>query len=331
MEIMTILENLNRCHSPSGEEKTVCEVIREYAAPFADDYRTDALGNLIIHHQGGGKKVMVSAHMDTVGLIITYIDENGFLSFSKVGGVEAKDIMHHVVRFRSGLQGIVAQKESSVSKDKIGFQDLYIDIGAKDRKDAERVVKPGDTAIFIGRLFTIGDMIVSPYLDNRVSCAVLLDVLSKLENRNNDVYFVFSAQEEVGLRGAKTASYQIRPDYAVVVDVTECDDMPGSAHTATARLRGGAGIKIMDRSFFSHPDTVSRLSALAKKKKIAVQKDLMTDGGTDGGAIHTAGEGVITGGISIPCRYVHTAEEIVCNSDVKAAAALLQAYLESDL
>lgn len=331
MEIMTILETLNRCHSPSGEERAISERILEYAAPFADDCRTDAMGNLIVHKKGTGPRVMVAAHMDSVGLVVTHVDEKGFLRFGTVGGLDAFDLPHIQVRFRSGLQGVVGLDEKREDKDKVSVKNMYIDIGAADRADALRYVKPGDTAVFLGRQFTIGDKIVAPYLDNHVSCAVLLDVLSKMKPGGNDAYFVFTAQEEVGLRGAGPAAYAVEPEYCLVVDVTDCCDTPNSENGGTGRLGGGAAVKVMDHAAICHPQMVQALLALAAENRIPCQRDVMLSGGTDAGAIHTSRAGVRTGGISIPCRYVHTPAEMVSQSDVKACADLLLAYVESDL
>ena len=159
-----------------------------------------------------------------------------------------------------------------------------------------------------------------------ISCAVLLLALEQLQKSENDLYFVFTVQEEVGLRGAKTAAFAIDPAYAIAVDVTSADDELGSKHTATSKLGAGAAVKVMDRSVLCHPSMVRKLNALAKEQGIPVQGDIIKAGGTDAGAIHQSRAGVYTGGISIPCRYIHTPQEMVDLRDVEACAKLAAAF-----
>ena len=172
---------------------------------------------------------------------------------------------------------------------------------------------------------------ISPYIDNRISCLVLLMAMEKLGKVENDLYFVFTSQEEVGLRGAKTAAWGIDPDYGIAVDVTPADDEPGSKHLVSSVFGGGAAVKVMDGSVICHPQVVERLMKLADEKGINAQRDVIRAGGTDAGAIHMTRSGVYTGGISIPCRYVHTPTEMVDKSDVKACADLVAAFAETKL
>ena len=173
---------------------------------------------------------------------------------------------------------------------------------------------------------------ISPYLDNRVSCAILLQVLEKLpENCPNDLYFVFSTQEEVGLRGSKTAAYAIEPDYALAVDVTDVDDTPGTDRCGTVQLGKGAAIKLMDHSVICHSEVVKELDLTALERGIAVQRDILRAGGTDAGAIHVSRTGVKTGGVSVPCRYIHTPVEMVDLSDVQACVELVSAFVQKKL
>ena len=174
-------------------------------------------------------------------------------------------------------------------------------------------------------------MVAGPYMDNRISCLVLLQAMERLHDCPSDVYFVFSTQEEVGLRGAKTAAWSIDPDYGIAVDVTSEDGIPGAKHTASSLAGQGAAVKVMDRSVICHPKMVNLLMELAQKQGIPTQRDVIQAGGTDAGAIHQTRSGVCTGGISIPCRYTHTPCEMVCAADVEACVELVTALAQTKL
>lgn len=323
MDILNTLQALNACHGPSGDENGVAECIRTLAAPHADEYWTDAMGNLIVHKRGNGPKVLFAAHMDSIGMIVTHIEENGFLRFGKVGGLGQFSLLYTPVRFANGTRGLVSENADAKEP---AIENLFIDIGARSREEAERLVHIGDTAVFDTPTFSVGERIISPYLDNRISCVVLLAVLESLESSVNDLHFVFTTQEEVGLRGAKTAAYAIDPDYAVAIDVTLSDDVPGARHNGSSVLGRGAAIKVMDGSVICHPGMVEKLTDLAKKRNIPFQSDVIRSGGTDAGAIHVSRTGVYTGGISIPCRYIHQPTEMVQTSDVDACIKLTAAF-----
>ena len=330
MDLLHILQTLNACHGPSGDEAGVREAIRTLAQPFADEIWTDTLGNLIVHRKGSGPKVLFAAHMDSIGCIVTHIDEQGFLRFGRLGGLSAADLIAVPVRFGNGTRGVIAMPEGAELKE-LKLDQLYIDIGAGSREEAQTWVELGDTAVFDAPVYVQGERVVSPYLDNRVSCAVLLLALERIRERQNDLYFAFTVQEEVGLRGARTAAFALEPDYAVAMDVTDADDVPGSKHTCTAKLGEGAAIKVMDHSVICHPALVSGLRALARERGISAQTDIMRSGGTDAGAIHQSRGGVVTGGISVPCRYIHTPQEMADRRDVEACAALAAALAQCDL
>ena len=189
----------------------------------------------------------------------------------------------------------------------------------------------GDAAVYDLPVRDLGDKILSPCLDDRAGCAILLLAMEQLGSTGSDLYFVFTGQEEVGTRGAVTAAYAIDPDYAVAVDVTLSDDLPGSAHVGSARQGKGAGVKIMDHSMISHPRVVEKLRALAKEKGIPCQTDVSGRGGTDAGAIHRSRRGVCSGVLSVPSRYTHTPTEMICKGDALACAELVQAFAEEEL
>ncbi len=298
-------------------------------APYVDSCTTDVMGNLICHKKGAGPKVLFCAHMDSIGAIVTHVEKEGYLRFGKIGGLRPHSMLHTPVRFKNGVRGMIGLDEG-VSTEKMTVDDLCIDIGAHDAEEAKAMVKIGDTAVYDSPTFAAGDRLISPYMDNRISCLVMLKAIEKLQHSSNDLYFVFTAQEELGLRGAKTVAYEVNPDYGIAIDVTISGDEMGTKHRGSSVLGGGAAIKVMDTSVICHPEMVKRLEDLAKERGIPHQMDIIKGGGTDAGAIHTTRSGVLTGGVSIPCRYVHSPVEMVDRGDVDACARLVAAFAETD-
>ena len=330
MDMMAVLCELTAAFGPSGAESGAAGVIEHIARQYCDETSRDTLGNLICRKKGSGPKVMFAAHMDSIGLVVTHIDEKGFARVGAIGGVHPADVLHTPVRFRNGACGTVSA-DRGIDPGKLKTADLFIDLGAESREEAERLVRVGDVAVYGTQTVQAGGRIISPYMDNRVSCLVLLMAMEKLHQTENDLYFVFTVQEEVGLRGAKTAAWGVDPDYGIAVDVTVADDEPGSKHLNSSVLGGGAAVKIMDGSVICDPKIVEQLMGLAASGNIAAQRDVIRAGGTDAGAIHQTRRGVRTGGISVPCRYVHTPTEMVDKNDVSACAALVAAFAEAKL
>ena len=258
MELFELIQTLNRAHGPSGDEGEIREVIRALAEPYADEITADTMGSLIVHRRGKGPKLLLAAHMDSIGFVVTHIEKEGFLRVGRLGGVSPKEAAYTPVRFKSGLRGVFAPEEKA-DFGKLKLDECFLDIGAGDEAAAKQLVQVGDSAVYDTPAFRTGDLVVSPYLDDRISCAVLLSALERIGECPNDLYLVFTAQEEVGLRGARTAAWSIAPDYAVAVDVTDVDDTPGSERAGTARLGRGAAVKVMDSSVICHPAMVALL------------------------------------------------------------------------
>ena len=231
-------------------------------------------------------------------------------------------------RFKNGVRGVFAPEEKT-DFGKLKLDQCFIDIGAESGEEAKKLVQVGDAAVYDRSIRTRGGRVMGPYLDDRIACAVLLCALERIEKPACDLYMVFTVQEEVGLRGAKTAAWWAEPDIGIAVDVTDVDDTPGSEKSGTTRLGGGAAIKVMDSSVICHPQVVARLEELAKAEGIPVQRDILRSGGTDAGAIHTTRLGVRTGGISIPCRYIHTPAETADLQDAKACVLLAAAFAQT--
>lgn len=329
MELTEILCMLDSAHGPSGDEGDIRAVIHQLARPWADEITSDVMGNLVARKKGSGPKVMFAAHMDSIGFIVTHIEKEGFLRVGKLGGISPKDVLNTPVRFKNGVRGVLVAEEKA--EDKLKLEDCYIDIGARDEEQARSLVQVGDTAVYDTAVTEVNGRVISPYLDDRIACAILLKAMEQVGPCENDLYFVFTVQEEVGTRGAKTAAWSVDPDYGIAVDVTDVDDTPGSAKYGTCKLGRGAAVKVMDSSVICQPEVVKALEQCAQDKGIAVQRDIIRAGGTDAGPIHVTRTGVRTGGISIPCRYIHTPTEMADLSDVQSCVDLAVAFAQAKL
>ena len=323
---MKLLKLLTQAAGPSGNEENIRAVIEREIAPFADEVYTDNLGNLIAHKKGSGPRVMLDAHMDEIGIIVTFIEENGLLRFSNLGGMMLMSAIAQRVRFLNGVSGVVYKDQNGEKEPKLSH--LYIDIGAKNREEAEEKVKVGDVACLCGAFEETGDRIVSKALDDRVGCYVLIETLKALKEHPNDLYFAFTVSEELGLRGAKAAAFHIQPDFAVAVDVTRTGDTPGKQKMAVT-LGAGVAVKIKDNSVLCHPYIKNFMKETCVKEEIPYQLEVLENGGTDTGAIHVSNGGVPSGCISIPTRYIHTPAEMVDKNDVDGAKKLLLKLLET--
>lgn len=312
---------------PSGQEEAIRDMIQEEVKNLVDDCKVDALGNLIAHKKGPGKKMMLAGHMDQIGLMVTYISKEGFLHFSPIGGKSPAICLGQRFIFPNGTLGTAAcerlDKPSDLTIDK-----MYIDIGAKDEEEAKKQVKIGDVCVYSATSELSGDIIISPALDDRVGCFIMIEALKKLTKPAYDLYFVFTSQEEVGLRGARTAAYAIEPDYGLSFDVTVSADTP-KAHKYPSKMYGGAAIKIKDASLLCHPTIINHLESCAKRANIKHQFEILDWGGTDSGAIHVNKGGVPSGVISIATRYVHSANEMCALSDIQSCIDLTIAALET--
>ena len=325
MELIELIQTLNAAHGPSGDEGGIREVIARLAAPYADEVTADTLGNLLVRKKGPGPRVMFAAHMDSIGFIVTHIEKEGFLRLGRLGGISPREASYTPVRFKNGVRGVVVPEEKA-DFGKLKLDECYLDIGAKDEVQAKEMVRVGDTAVYDTPTFINHGKVVSPYLDNRISCAVLLKVLEQVKESPNDLWFVFTVQEEVGLRGGKTAAWGVDPAFGIAVDVTDVDDTPGSEKSGTVQLGKGAAVKVMDSSVICDPQVVAGLEALAASEHIPAQRDILRAGGTDAGAIHITRTGVRTGGISVPCRYVHTPVEMADLGDAEQCVRLAAAF-----
>ncbi len=324
---MELLKKLCEAFGPSGCETEISAVIEEEMRPYADEIYSDNLGNLICHKKGTGKKIMYAAHMDEIGLMVTFIEKTGYLRCAQIGYLPPHLSLNRFVKFENGTVGVVAyekEHEANLRQEKV-----FIDIGAKSREEAEEKVSVGDTCSLMSHFTVMGDKVSSKTLDNRASCYALIRAAKEIKT-DNDIYYVFTTQEEVGLRGAGPAAFKIEPDYAICIDVTMNGDTP-ECNKNSLRLGGGTAIKVMDHSVITGIEVRNKLISLAKENGIAYQMEVITGGGTDAGAIHTVKGGVLTGAVSIPMRYIHSATEMADKGDIENTVKLITAFAETTL
>ncbi len=324
----------------SGDEGRVREYIISKIADKCT-FTVDPMGNLLAFKKGSKtpkNKVMLSAHMDEVGFIVTYICDNGFLKFTNVGGIDSRIAVGRSVRIgENGTNGVIGNKavhlchgdeENTAPK----LDKLYIDIGAESKEEAEKYVSVGDAVYFISDYVEFGeDKIKAKAIDDRFGCAIMLKMIeSDLEY---DTHFAFLVQEEVGCRGAGAAAFSIRPDYAIVLEATTASDISGVSDENSVCVQGkGAVVSFMDRSTVYNRDLFKGAFALAKRKNIPIQTKTTVAGGNDAGAIHKACAGIYTIAVSLPCRYIHSGTSVGDKKDMKAcydlAVSLCEEYAD---
>ena len=329
--MVDILRKLTDAVSVTGAEEKVSAVIEELIKGCADEVYNDALGNLIAVKKSGkdgAKKIMMAAHMDEIGFMINFIEDSGFLKVAPVGGINWTAVAFNEILFQSGLRGVIVP-ESRTYPNEYSAAKMYIDIGAKDKADAETKVKIGDTCTIAPKVVELmNNRVAAAKLDDKIACVILIQALLEMKGikPDYDLYFVFTTQEEVGLRGARTAAQAIMPDYSIAVDVTGTGDTP-EAYPMVAKVGAGAAVKIMDSSVICHKDMINLMMKTAQEEKIPYQSEILTGGGTDTAVMQSAGAGSIAGAISIPSRYIHSGVEMCSMDDVRASVDLLKATL----
>lgn len=329
-----MLKTLTQIWGVSGYEKQVSDYIVEQVKGYADEIVRDAIGNLIVLKKGNGenkRRIMCAAHMDEIGVSVVKITNEGFLKVKSMGGVSAHCSFMNRVVFQNGVVGTVAAYNKPEDFKSSDINKLYIDIGASTREEAEKYVKVGDSAMFDGPYQELlGRNVMAKAFDDRSACYIQIEALKKMDTPYHDVYFVFTVQEEVGLRGSTTAAERVKPDLGIAVDITGSFDVPGDEH-GNAVLGGGAAVKVNDASVICDEDLVRQMIECAQNNRINYQLDVLAGGGTDAGAINKSNQGVKAVGISIPTRYGHSPNSIINLDDVQACIDLLSAYAQSPL
>lgn len=335
-KLKQLVKELSAINGTSGDEKKVREKIISLL-PSDVEYTTDNLGNLIVGKKGEKtppKKLMLAAHMDEVGFIVTHIDEDGSLCFAPVGGVLPAVVFGRQLVFQNGAYGAVAGKplhllSGDESENQPKISDLRIDIGAEDKEEAEKIVSVGDYAYFTGEQFDFGGgMMCGKALDDRTGCAIMLDLLSK--PLPYDITCVFTVQEEIGARGAAAAAYSVNPDLAIILEATTACDISGvDGEKKVCSLGKGAVVSYMDRTTMYDRELYGLAFDTAKKLDIKCQTKTVVAGGNDSGSIHKAAGGVRTVAISTPCRYLHSPCCVIKETDLYETARLTEAIIKA--
>lgn len=341
MEInVKLLKQICEIAGAPGFEKRVRDLVIELVTPHADEVKTDNLGNVIALKKGNrnpdGKRIMVAAHMDEIGFIVTHIDDNGFLRFHTLGGFDPKTLTAQrvIVHGKKDLIGVMGSKPihvmSQEEKNKLPkTTDFFIDLGMP-KAEVEKYISIGDPVTRDRELIEMGDCVNCKSIDNRVAVFILIEALKKLENPPYDVYATFTVQEEVGIRGANVAAHGINPDFGIALDTTIAFDVPGAqAHEKVTELGKGTAIKIMDAMTICDYRMVDFMKKTADYKKITWQPEILTAGGTDTAGVQRMGkQGAIAGAISIPTRHLHQVIEMAHKTDIQDSIDLLVACLE---
>lgn len=326
---LELLKKIVYAFGPSGREDEVREVIKNEIEPYVDEIAVDNMGNLICRKRGNGKKLMMAAHMDEIGVVVTHIDKKGFLRFAPVGGVYPYNCIHRAVRFENGVEGIISGEGKTAMRD-WNLDKMYIDIGAESYEEAAEKVQIGDMAVFDGHFSVMGKKITGKTMDDRIACYALIEAVKRVSSCPNDFYAVFTTQEELGLRGAKVAAQVIEPDMAIAVDVSSVGDTPESK-SIDLTLGKGPSVKIRDASYVISPKARDFMIKCANEAGIPYQLEAASFGGTDTGAIMLTGSGVPAGTTSIPTRYIHSPQETVHSDDVENEIKFLIKMIESEI
>ena len=345
-----LLKKLSQAFGPTGCEGNVGELICKIAESHCDNYATDRMGNFVFRvspevHTRHTKKIMISAHMDEVGMMITEIDKDGYLRFDTLGGIDPRVLCGRNVVIgdeERRINGVIASKaihhqKADERKKATKVSDMYIDIGVSSDEEAEKYVSIGDFATFDSEFVTFGKnnrLVKSKALDDRLGCAVMLEIMKALAEgkikSENELYFCFTVREEVGLSGAQTVAQVIKPDYAIVLETTaiaDIDDVPPALRVAD--VGEGGVISVMDRGTVYNHKLVSYVLELAELKGIKAQVKRYVSGGNDAAHIHKSGDGVKTVAISAPTRYLHSPACVASLDDYEAIIELVSALIES--
>jgi putative aminopeptidase FrvX len=337
-----LLRDLSNAFGPSGSEVQVREIMKAELEPCADETRVDKLGNILFYHNGRGSfpRIMLSAHMDEVGVLVTFIENEGFLRFGTIGGIPSNTLPGQRILLRSdgreirGLVGTKAPHLMTVDEQNktVPVEDLFIDIGAESSDKAkEKGADVGVMGVFDVEFAELGEGYVrAKALDDRAGCAVLIDVFKTLKDSPYNFVAVGSVQEELGMRGARTAAWQVDPDYGLALEGTFAADVPGTrSDRMSSKLRGGPVVTIMDRTFLADPTVLKTLTGVGRQKAIPFQFKKVPVGGTDAGAIHLTKAGIPSGTVAVPCRYIHGPAAIAHIDDLKNTSSLVTEFIKS--
>ena len=324
-----LIQRLTEAFGPSGSEVAIRQLIHEEIKPLADEIREDALGNLIARKHSRRKAaqhLMLAAHMDEIGLMATHIDENGFVRFTGLGGVRPLALAGGRVRFMNGQAGVIGMDRMTDATRAPKLEQGFIDVGATSSRDCP--IHTGDVCAFDRPFLDLGGRLVAKAMDDRIGCAILIEAMRRVRSSPYELSFVFTVQEEVGVRGATASAFGLNPDFGLAVDVTDTGDTPRSAKMEVA-LGGGPAVKIKDSGMLSDPRIVAWMVKTAEKNGLPYQREVLLEGSTDARAIQLSRSGIPTGCLSIPCRYIHSPSEMVDYGDIQNSVKLIAALLHA--
>ncbi|MFZ5813831.1 MAG: M42 family metallopeptidase [Bacillota bacterium] len=324
------LQQLTAIWGPSGRERKVAEALAEMITPFVDEVKMDRLGNLLAIRRGTGegRRVLLTAHMDTPGALALNVSEKGLVYLAPVGGLRAHHAIGQRVVWGSGLVGVL-QTEYLEEAREVDFKRLFCDIGATSREEALENLSLGDACAFVGELQLLEDLVVGPGLDNRAGCAVLVEVAEHLGETAHDLTFAFTCHGESAVRFGGLAAHGVEPDLALVVDGGQAGDVP-KAPRLGGRLGGGPALKLKDAGYVAHHGLAALVQSVAEEQAIPLQVEI-SQTGSEGQLLTSAGRGVPTAVIDLPVRYRGTANEMVNLRDLHGAADLLLKLLHNPL
>lgn len=331
-----MLQKLSNAFGPSGGEDEVRDIIKSEMIKYCDEIYEDSIGNLICHKKGkliNNKSIMLTAHMDEVGFIISYVTNDGYFKFQTVGGIDPNVLISKkIVVGENRVCGVIGTKPIHQNKDsnsKLKISDLYIDIGVKSKEDALKYVNIGDYACFDSNYIEFGDGFVkAKALDDRVGCYALINIAKR--NPKADIYYVFAVQEEVGHRGAIIASKKINPVFAIILEGTTCSDVPGTDEFGfSTHIGNGVALSIRDGGCYSDVELTEEIMYIAKENCIKCQYKQTTLGGNDASAVQLSNNGIKVAALSVPCRYIHSQSNVAKLSDIKSMEDLLYTFVES--
>lgn len=330
-----LLKRLTEASGVSGNEREVRSIIIDEIKDFVDDLKVDKLGNIIVFKEGkkNSKKLMITAHMDEVGLMVTDIDDKGFIKFTTVGGIDKRILVSKpVIVGDNKIPGVIGSKPIHLQKkgerDKaIEIDNLYIDIGVDSKEEALKLVKIGDYVAFDSKYVEFGNNLVkAKALDNRVGCSLLIELIKEVKDKS--FYGVFTVMEEIGLRGAGPAAYAVEPDISIILEGTLCYDIPEiDSHLVPTYINNGPAISLIDRTTVFNKELREKIVEIAKLNNIPYQYRKSSMGGNDSGKIHITKEGSITATISVPCRNIHSPSSVMSKKDYENTFKLLKSIL----
>lgn len=328
--MLDLIKKLTEAWGPSGYEHHVRALIQAEVAPYCDEIYTDGLGNLICRVGSGEKKILIAAHMDEIGVMATYQEPTTqYLRFTPIGGLLYTSLHGNRVKFENGVIGVVAVHDAfgkgrTTASDADSF---YIDVQSEDGAQ----VPEGSPAGFVREMDVRGQRVIAKSLDDRIGCVVAIEAMKRINKQTpHTLYFAFTVQEEVGLRGAQVAAQGVKPDIGIALDVTAVgDEIQG--RKMSVKLGAGAAIKVIDAKHIVPPQIKAWMIARAEADGIPYQLELLTGGATDAGVIQLAHRGVPSGCISIPTRFLHTTSETVDLRDVQACVDLLAGLLAHEV